>query len=207
MLVGSDLATLIQTALGGSSVPITFQISGLANAIVAHEQSAVVNFIPGSIIGNSPPAPGPIIAGTGIDGLTVLDPSALQAALLSVFGSTTSQIMGLATSISTTLSNGKVQFAPGLITGASTAIGPPTPTPGVFIGAGTGGLVTGLDGSALDSLLVGVLGGSSSEIHGLSTTITDYVTTNALSTLTIASGTVPVAGGPIVAGTGTGIIS
>jgi len=206
MLNPSDLADEMQAAIGHSDKPTTSEILGLATAIVNNLLTATVTFAPGSITGTAPPQPGPVVDAQGTGGIILALPATLQAELISVFGQSTPQLIGLANALASTFSAGTGELPIGTITAISTAVGPPTPAPGVFTGAGTGGMVDNLDPSLLDSGIASALGGTSSEITNISQAITDHISMNGSVEVPVITGTIPAAGGPVVGGTGVGSI-
>lgn len=201
---GSTLADAIKSGLGFGAYATSTKNLGLANAIVAHVQTAVVTFAPGTITGTAPPSGGGLIGGAGTNGVIVLVPAALESALVAVFGISTPEILGLADAISLHVSGlGKVTFSSGSITGVCTN----TPVaPGTFTGTGSNGHVIGLSGSTLAAAITAGIGQTipTSQLTNMATEIVNHIMNNAVVTLALATGACSAGGGPIAAGTGSG---
>lgn len=208
-LVAPTLADQLKNSLGFASFPTSSQNSGLAQGIVDEiTMKADVEFAPGTVTGTVPPAAGPLTLGaaTGgvISGMTPADLAAkLQADM--GFGSTTSQLLGMANAIVTHFLTALASFAVGTITGACTN----TPaTPGVFVGAGAGGTIAGLSGSGLASLMAADMGFGtvSAQLLAFSNTLVTYLLSNSVVTIPPggATGVAPAGGGPLTAGAATG---
>lgn len=200
---GATLATAIKGGLGFGALATSAKNLALANAIVAHAQSGVVSFAPGTIVGTAPPSGGPLIAGAGTGGTILLVPSALVSALVSAFGTSTSQIVGLANAISNHIATGLVVFAPGTIIGACSN----TPvSPGVLAGSGAGGTITGLSGPVLATAITSGIGqgAPTSQVTNMATEIVNHIMSLGVVTLPVVTAVCSAGGGPIVGGTAAG---
>lgn len=201
---GPTLATAIKGGLGFGAMANTAQLSGLAAAIVAHVQTGVVAFLPGTITGTAPPSGGPLIAGAGAGGTIVLVPTALESALVGVFGVSTPEILGMADAISLHVSTlGLVSFASGTITGACSN----TPVaPGVLAGVGANGTISGLVAGTLATALAVGIGqpAPTSQLTNMATEIVNHIMNNAVVSLPVVTATCSAGGGPIIAGAAAG---
>lgn len=206
-MVSTDLADKIKTGLGFSD-PTSDETKGLAKAIVDELKQASVSHAPGTVLGTAPPSGGPLILGSASGGLVVgMTPATLAAKMQSEMGkpSIAPDLLGMATAISTYFITGLVDFSPGSITGTCSN----TPlNPGVLVGEGSTGRITGLVGSALATLMASSMGkpGATPELNAMCTEIVDYVMSNAEITYMTGSisATCSAGGGPIIAGTGVG---
>lgn len=181
------------------------EVEGMATAIVDHLKTGVVNNLPGTINATALPAGGPITLGTGAGGTITLVPGSLVPGLVAAFGSSTPQIISISSAITSFFLTGLVTFAPGTITGTSTN----TPSsPGVLtLGAGSGGLITGLVPSVLATSLAAAVGSTvTSQITGLANAITSHVLLNAEVSYPSNSinGNFIAGGGPMLLGSGVG---
>ena len=207
MLVASDLADLMKDALGFGDFDTSDENLGFAEAIVEHLQTAVVNHLPGSILGIAPPSGGPLTNGEAVPvpGNILLVPADLVAGLSAKLGQSTPEIAGIAEAISEHFLTAGVQFETGDITGTCTN----TPaSPGALIGEGTGGKIVFLSGPILAAEMADGINqpSVSPELLELANAIVDYVGDNAevsYATGTV-TGTAPAGGGPIPDGAGTG---
>ena len=202
----TQLSNDIQNALGGSAAPITGQISQIAQSICTHLESGILSNAPGTIVGVVPPAAGPLTLGAGTNGLIALVAASLVALFETSVGGSTSQITGFANAVTNSLLTSDVVFSVGSITGLTTNV-PVPPTPGVLIGAGTGGMITALVDTALAAgIASGVMGIITPKISAMATAIVNHVMMNAVASYAPGSvtGVAPPTGGPLVAGAGTG---
>jgi hypothetical protein len=202
-LNASTLADNIKNALGFSAYSTSAQNSGLASAIVAHLMTGVVTFLPGTVTGVAAPSPGPLSNGAASGGTILLVPSALEAALVAVFGTSTPQILGMADAISIHFMTGMVSFATGNITGVCTN----TPlSPGTFTGVGANGTISGLSGSTLATqMATGISQAAPTpQLTAMCNAIVSHVQGNAVVTLPLVVGVTSAGGGPLAAGAATG---
>jgi len=197
------LAEEIKEAIGQSPEPTSKKNKEMAKDIVNHLKTAIVNHaIPGSVTGTAGAPGGPLANGAATGGVITLVPADLIGRFVATFGISTPEIIGMATAITTHVMTGLVEFASGTITGTCTH----TPlNPGPLVGgAGSGGEITGLEGSTLATLMASLMAkpGASEELEKMCTAIVDHISSNA--EVTYTSGTVtatcPAGGGPIAAG-------
>lgn len=201
------LADALRSGLG-KPPPTSDETKGLARAIIAEMQQAVVSHPVGMVTGIAPPSGGPLVNGAASNGLIVgMTPPTLAAKMQSEMGKPmiTPELLGMATAIVTHFLTGLVSFGNGKITGICTN----TPVnPGSLTGEGMQGQITGLSGSVLAPLMATSMGkpGPSPELTGLCTELCNYVQNNAEVTYLTGSitGTCSAGGGPISAGTGVG---
>lgn len=209
---GSALADAIRSAMG-FPLPVSNQLLGWGNAIVAHIQTGTVSNASGTVTGTVPPTGGPLIAGAADNGVIAgLNGSTLASLIFSdvaVYpGSVTAQLLATATSIVSHVLTGKVKFNSGNITGVCTNT--PLPSPGILTGgAGSNGVIYNLSGSTLASLIhssVGYPGSVSAKLIQFSTAIVNYVMANAVVTYAPGSvtGVCPSGGGSLSGGAASG---
>lgn len=205
-LVASDLADNLKSGLGFGAEPQSSQMSGLAQDIVDHLMAGSVSHSPGSVTGDAPPSGGPLLNGAASGGTITLSPGDLSSRFASTFGQSTPEISGMADAISNHLATGLVTFDIGTISGTCTN----TPsTPGVLIGQGVNGYITGLNGPTLATAIssgIGQGGATTPELLDFSSALIDYVMNNAM--VTYATGAVTATcsagGGPIILGAASG---
>ncbi|MEM4379059.1 MAG: hypothetical protein QXL01_00030 [Thermoplasmatales archaeon] len=201
---GPILADAIKVGLGFGAHATSAQNLGMANNIVMHIQSGVVNFASGTIVGIAPPSGGPLIDGAGTGGSITLVPATLELAFATTFGVLTPEISGLANAISLHVSSlGTVTFASGTITGVCTN----TPlSPGVLIGSGSGGTIVGLSGAVLATAIATGIGQAAPtpQLINMATEIVNHIMGFAVVTLPSVTGTCPAGGGPIIGGAAAG---
>ena len=136
----------------------TEAIKSYAEGYVAMLKAAVVaNAIPGTVLAAAAPPGAPIVSGAATGGKILVALGATMYGPASG-GALPSALAGLlleCTAIASYLMVGAlVAFSAGGITGNSTATPPPTTTPGPLVaGAGSGGLISGLDGSLLAKMV------------------------------------------------------
>lgn len=202
-LNGGDLAVEIKDSLGFGSQDTSTKNLNMAANIVAHIQTGIVSFAPGSVTGEAPASGGPLLNGAATGGTITLVPSALQALFIATFGISTPQIIAFAQAISNHIMTGSVEFSSGNITGACTNT---TSNPGVLTGVGVDGTISGLDGTALASSIAAALGKPtvSQQVTDMAQAIVDHVMNNASVSLPVVTATCPVNGGDIELGTATG---
>lgn len=201
----TQLAEDIRDALGFASLAVPPQTAAMAAAIVAHVQTGVVTFLPGTVTGVAPPSGGPLTLGAAMGGTVLLVPSALEAAFIAAFGTSTPEISGMAIAMSTHFATVLAAFATGTITGACSN----TPvSPGVLVGAGANGTLSGLIGATLASTVASGIGqaATSPQLSAMCDVIVNHIMDNGVVTLPPASvvGVCSAGGGPIVAGAATG---
>jgi hypothetical protein len=200
----TQLADDIRDAIG-QDPPTSDKTINMAQDIVDHIMTGIVNHLPDTVEGNAPPSGGSLLLGKASSGTITLVPADLTARFIVTFGVSTPEILGMGTSISTHLMTGLVEFAEGNITGAcsNTLV-----NPGTLTGAGTAGTITGLSGPILATLMATSMAkpGPSAELSAMCGAIVDHVMNNAEVTYAMGSvtGTCSAGGGPIVAGTGSG---
>lgn len=207
-LVGADLAEAIRVEMGFPS-PVSTQLVGWGEGVVQHIQSAAtVNHAlvtgdtsPGSPLSNGAAAGGII---SGMDGSTMASLVQAGAGYPNVSSELDTFCQQIVSHIQTL---GLVEFEAGEITGqcTSTALSPGPLTNG----AGTGGEISGLDGSILADAIhsaVGYPGGTSSALVKFCTAITNYIMANAEAIYASGqvTGTCPAGGGPLQGGVAAG---
>jgi hypothetical protein len=205
-MVVSDLADALKSSIGFGALATSSQNTGFAKAVIDEMQAALVNNAPGTINGTAPSSGGPLIGGTGINGLiTGMTPVSLAARMIAEMGfpSPSAEIIQFATAICAHLQTvGSVSFT--LITGNCTN----TPvSPGALIGEGSNGQIVNLSGPVLAAAIAVVYGGIvSPELLSFSTALVTYIMSNASVTYTTGSvtGVCSAGGGPIAAGAGVG---
>lgn len=199
------LAEEIKGALGFSSEPTSQKNKDIATAIVEHLKTAVVNHATSTVTGTAPSSGGPLQDGAATNGVITLVATDLQTRLISAFGVSTPEILGMGTAISTHVATGLVEFTTGNITGTC---GNTSSSPGPLVGEGSGGEITNLDGSTLATLMASSMGkpGTTLELEAMATAIVDHIQNNAEAAYStgFVTGTCPSGGGPITAGTGAG---
>lgn len=210
-LNASLLAEEIREALG-KKPPTSSQTKGLARAIVNEITSlALITFPPGppgplETVSGTAPSGGPILRGSAKNGVIAgPTPATLGPRMVSEMGvPPTPQTLALANAIAThLLTSGRISFPAGTVTGgcSNSAV-----SPGAFTGAGAKGLVGGLTGSGLSSLLGSAFGGVSKELQKMCDAIVKHIQKNGVASVPPAGFTAvaPAGGGPITGGAGAG---
>lgn len=201
------LAVEMKDGLGFGAQATSSKNLQFAQAILTHLKTGIVVFAPGTVTGTAPPSGGPLTLGTAAGGLiTALVPVAFNTLLVAVFGTATTEIMALATSISGHFtSTGLVSFATGGITGvcSNTIV-----NPGVLVGAGANGKITVGPGAVLAASMASAMGkpAPTPQLIAMCSAITDHVNLNAVVTLPAASvsGVCASGGGPVTLGAAVG---
>lgn len=210
-MTGAGLAEAIRIQMG-FPLPVSAQLTGWGSGVVTHIQmAALVSNAPGTITGTCPPSGGPLAAGAGAGGLIAGMSGASMASLVQAgagYPSVSSELSTFCAQIVSHIQTfGIVTFAPGTITGTCTN----TPvSPGALsAGAGTNGIISGLDGTVLANAIhaaVGYPGSTSGPLISFCTAIANYIMANGVASY--ASGTVtgvcPAGGGGLTAGAGAG---
>jgi len=205
-LVVSDLASAILSALGpptdkdGHPISVTTEMTKYAQAVVDTLHAGIVANAPGTVVATGAPG-APITLGAATGGLiSALLPTTWLADLTSGFAGADSSQLSAEANASTTylMASGKVSFAVGDITGNCTA----TPLSGgpLAAGAGSGGLVAGLVGSAWATTVS--TGPLASPVY---TAVAGYIMANARCAYATGKvvGAFPPTGGPMTLGAGT----
>ncbi len=210
MLVYTDMADFIRTSMGFSP-PTSTQLLGWSNGICTHLiTQGLVNIAPGLVTGVCPSG-GPLTSGAATNGLIVgLDYTILAPLVVGFSGYPSVSTILLAfcqQNVIHILTLGRVSFASGNITGTCTNTGL-SPGP-LSNGAGTNGVISGLDGTILATAIHGAAGypGSvSTKLIQFCTAICNYLMTNASVTFLpgTITGTCPIGGGALSAGAGLG---
>lgn len=209
MLVIADFAQVMKNSLGFGAFATTSETTGLADAIISHlGTSGIVTHASGTVTGLCP-AGSPLQNGAATGGvISGLVPATLASLMQVKMGkpNVSSQLSGFATAFTTHLMTGLVNFAAGDITGDCTNS---SESPGILAnGAGTGGTITALDGSAFALLIASGLGqpNVSSELQQFADDVVSYIQDNAEVTYSAGSvtGIAPSGGGPLSAGAGAG---
>lgn len=199
----SKLADEIKAGAGHGDKDTSVVNLQFATAITSFLQTGVVSFLPGTVMGTAPPSGGPLINGSANGGVIVLIPATFMPFLALAFGPPTPQVLGMANGMAAHFITGMVSFSSGQIVGACSNT--PT-TPGVLVGTGSGGKISGLSGDGLSKAWALGVGQTSAspELKKMSDAIVKHVMDNATVTLSVVSGVCSAGGGPIVAGAGTG---
>lgn len=206
-LVAAALAEQIKIALNQAAQPTSAETIGMAEAIIEEITSnGMVTIPPGMVSGVAPPTGGPLQNGAASNGLIIgTSGSSLAGKLKDKMGkpSVTSQLQNMGTAISDCINAGAVSFSTGNVTGTCTNT---LLSPGAFTGAGTGGLISGLDDGKLADDLATSYGSKSPEVEALALAITSYVMTNGAVTFAMGgmTGTASAGGGPLALGAGLG---
>jgi len=208
-LSGPALADAIRSTMG-FPLPVSTYLNGWGNGIVNEiTTNAQVSNASGTVTGTAPSIGGPLSAGAATGGtISNLNGSRLASTVASdagypfVSGNLSAMCGAIVTHIE---SVGLVSFSSGNITGTCTN---DATHPGTLSGgAGTGGTVSGLNGSTLASAIASAVGYPfvSSQLINFSTAIVNYIMTNAQ--VSYASGqvtaTCPANGGSISLGAAT----
>lgn len=211
MLVPADLASAIRVAIGatdkdGNPITTTPEMLAYANAIIDTLSAGSLDNATGSVTGTGIPL-SPLVNGAASGGLLTLSSGPWSAALSSGFPSADPGKLSAETGVSVPFveSNSQIDFPSGTITGTCTA----TPaTPGILAGgAGAGGQLSGLDGDAWATAVVGSQGLSVNALaKAIYNAIVSYLSSNAEGTYASGqvTGTFGIGGGPMMAGTGVG---
>lgn len=213
-MVGADLGEAIRSEMG-FPLPVSSQLLGWGDALVSYLQTGIVTHVAGSVMGTAPSGGGALINGTATNGII----SGLTGAAFASAVSGSAGYPGISGELQSYCNEivdhiqtfGLVEFAPGTITGTCTNSS--SSAGGLANGAGSGGLITNLDGTALASAIhssVGYPGGVSGPLTLFCNALMNYIMANA--EVSYASGTVtaicPSGGGSITNGAGAnGIIS
>lgn len=204
-MVSADLADSMRSTMGFPT-PVSAQLTGWATAVVNEiQQNGKVNNASGTVTGTCPPG-GSLSSGAASGGvISGLDSSRLASAVASAagYGSVSSVLSTYCSQIVTHVETGIVTFASGLITGTCSN----TPlSPGPFIGSGSGGLISGLSGSTLASLIhsaVGYPGSVSGPLISFCTALCNYIMAQANCSYSgTCTGIAPAGGGSLSDGTG-----
>jgi hypothetical protein len=207
-MVAADMAESIRSSMG-FPLPVSTELVGWASGVIGEITSnAKVNNAPGTITGTCPSG-GPLSSGAGTGGLISSMSGSDMASLVKSGAGYPSVSSELSTFCSQIVSHiqslGMVTFASGSITGSCTNT-PLSPGP-LAAGAGSNGVITGLNGTTLATAIhssVGYPGSVSTPLINFCTAIVNYIMANAQ--VTYASGTIsglcPPGGGSLSAGTG-----
>lgn len=209
-LVIADLAQVILQALGppndknGAPITVTPEMTGYATAVIDAHQAAVVANASGTVVAAGTPS-SPITGGAATGGLiTTLSSTIWASELSSSFPGADSSKLTAEAGASTTYIKGAaaVSFAPGGITGTCTA-SPVSPGP-LANGAGAGGKIAGLSGSAWSAAVLAALGSPGPLASAVYTAVAGYLMTNAVVAYASAkvTGAFSAGGGAMTAGTG-----
>jgi len=213
-MTGVGLADKIRSDMG-FPIPVSTELTGWGSGIVTHiKLGSLVAHASGTVSGTAPPAGGPLSSGiaTGTPGANISSMSgATMAGLVQIgagYPSVSSELSTFCDEIVSHIQTlGQVDFASGEITGTCTnTVLSPGPLTG---GAGTGGIVSGLNGDTLATAIhnaVGYPGAVSTPLKLFCNAITDYIEANA--SVAYASGAVtvtcPIGGGGLINGAGAG---
>ncbi|NIT99515.1 MAG: hypothetical protein GWN01_00780 [Nitrosopumilaceae archaeon] len=206
-LTGSDLADSIRIDMNFPT-PTSTQLIGWGKGVVQHIQTGQVDhaLVTGDTAPGAPLANGAAIGGiiSGLDGASMASLVQTEAGYPNVSSELSAFCQEIVNHIQ---SSGLVNFDPGQITGQCTST-PLSPGP-LTNGAGTGGIITGLDGNTLAGAIhgsAGYPGSTSPELVTFCTAIVNYVMDNAEIEYTPGSvvGTCPAGGGPLQGGAATG---
>lgn len=205
-----DAAKVILNALGPpldkdkNPIAVTAQMKAYADAVISTYKAAMFANAPGTITGTAAPG-GPLMVGTGAGGIvTGMSPSTWLGKTQPAFGGATTLSQEAAASTTYLMSSSIIVFAPGDITGTCTAT---ATSPGILLnGAGSGGKITGLVGTAWAAAVLGAIGIPGPLGAAVYTALAGYIMANADCSYSSGSvvGTFSAGAGPLVAGAGTG---
>lgn len=208
-MVPADLADLIRSDMG-FPIPVSRQLKAWATGVITHLQtSGLTSNIPGTVLGIAPPSPGPLTLGTAIDGtISGLIGNTMASLIVSEdtldYPFATPELNNMCSGICQhIIAQGIVSFAIGTINGACTN----TPiTPGVFLGVGIDGTISGLSGPTMATLVASLVGYPfvSMPLIKMCTAIANYIMANATVSYSVVTGVCSIGGGPLLAGTATG---
>lgn len=209
------IATLAADIASGVGAPgVTPEITAWATGIIQEiTTNASVANAPGTVNGVAPTSGGPLIAGlatggviSGMTGSSMADFVVAASGGLYPFASPEMICFcnGIVLHIQ---SSGLVGFAAGTIVGAcsNTLV-----SPGALVGSGVGGTVSGIDGSAMASIIVGncaaFFPSTTPQLIGKCSAICNHIKDNAVASYLAGTvvATCSAGGGPIIAGAGTG---
>jgi hypothetical protein len=205
-MVAPDMADLLKTGLGFGALPTSAETLGMSTAIIAEFALGVVSHAPGTVTGTAPGSGGPLIGGAAAGGLIAgMTPASLAANMQTFMGKPliTPELLGMATGMVTHFLLGLVGFS--TITGVC---GNSATSPGPLVGEGSGGLISGYDGTAMATLIATAMGKGlpTFELVQMCTELVNYIMSEAEVTYVTGqvTGTCSAGGGPIAAGAGVG---
>lgn len=210
MMVRADLAYDILQALGppvdGSGMPIsvTAEMMAYADAVVTTLAAATFSHAINTVVGSAPPG-GALIGGAAAAGILAgVSAATWEGILAAAFAGATTLGAEAGASTSYIQTNAKANFGSGTITGISTA----TPVaPGILQnGAGSGGHLALLVGSAWASAVLAALGTPGPLASAVYTAVASYILANADLSYAVGQvqGAFPAGGGLMTAGLATG---
>jgi hypothetical protein len=211
MMSETDLArrlheALSQTTTGtGEPTKVSSQTQEYASGLIAALKAGTVSHAPGTITGVTAPG-APLADGAGTNGMMVLTPAPMIAktAVATHPMATANYAKENKAIVLYIMTFGRVVFEAGNIVGQCTS----TPLSGgpLTAGAGTGGKITALSGSAATAFVTAQLGYSGPDMIKHYTALVKYLMDKAEVTYTAGQvvGTCPPGGGPLGAGAGTG---
>jgi len=207
-MVIAAFAEALKNGLGFDAEPTSSETTGLADAIITEFGIATVSNAPGTVNGVAPSSGGPLISGLASGGTILgMTGASLAGNMKTKMNkpSITAELQGMADAMVNHFLTGTVAFASGLIVGvcSNTLV-----SPGPLVGSGSGGLISGYDGTVLANLMATSMGkpGTTPELISFCNNMVTYIMSNASVTYGPAtiSGTCSAGGGPIAAGTGAG---
>ena len=171
MLVASDFADSLKTAMGFASSETSVETLGLATAIINEIKGATFSHL--------------LVTGAATDGAGLLNGSALAGVIVGLTPpglsgkmknemakpSITAHLLAIATAIVTEILKAPVNFSPGKITGTCAA--------GAFVGSGINGIVSPISSSAMALSMSSSLGGASDKVTSMCDGISSYIMSNA----------------------------
>lgn len=185
MMDVDQLADQIKAALGnpvdkdGNTVATTDEMKAYARAVINTMLAGKAANAPGTINGMGSPG-GALDGGSGSGGLiSGLSPGTWLGILTAAFPTANSGQLSTEAQASTAylMASSLVGFAPGKITGKCMAT---AESPGPLAdGAGSGGLISGLDGTAWSSAVAGGIGGGGPLIGEVYSTVAKHIMDNA----------------------------
>lgn len=199
------IAAAIQDGLGFASETTSGVTEKVAEAIVAHLQTGIVNFLPATITGTAPPSGGPLTGGAGQGGIITLVPAAFVPLLINAFGTASAEIQNFGTTLSAQFMTAIVEYQTGSVTGTCSN----TPTsPGALIGEAQGGVLSNMQPSSMATAIASAIGqtSASDQISSMCEKLVEAIQSDAeVSHLTgTVIATISAGGGPIIAGAATG---
>jgi hypothetical protein len=205
VMVFSDLAEEIKSALGFDSEPTSAETLGLAQSFTDElQQNGLVSHA--LVVGTCPPG-GPITNAAAQNGLILgVTPATLLTRLITNMKKPgpTPQLQAFAAGFATAITSSLVDIQPGNVIGVC-ANSPVSPGP--FVGSATMGTIIKLDSSSLANLWAAPQGGDvSKELQNMADVVVKYIMDNAeISYLPgTITGVAPPGGGPLAGGVGVG---
>jgi hypothetical protein len=208
-MIPADLAEAIRSQMG-LHPPVSNQLIAWATGIITSltTDASVSNAI-GTVVGIAPPSPGALTLGAANGGkIAGLLGSSMANYIIAAdpkdYPYLTPQLSGMCDGIAQHIVvQATITFAIGTINGACTNT---LISPGVFVGTGAGGTVSGLDGSGMANLVVSQakFPNVTPELLNKCTAIANYIMAHAIVSYSTVTGTCSAGGGSLIAGIASG---